>query len=67
VTGIVTNDEGRILLVRVPPGFAPDEARTLVTHPAGAERLADALSGRDGVVNRTYRLDPYEALAERAL
>lgn len=47
--------------------FTPDEARTLVAHPAGAERLADALSGREGVVYRSYRLDPYEVLSAQTL
>jgi 8-oxo-dGTP diphosphatase len=40
--------------------FSAEEARRLVTHPPSAQRLADALSPVDGVVYRTYRLNPYE-------
>lgn len=40
--------------------FSVEEALRLVRHPPSAQRLADALSPVDGVVYRTYRLNPYE-------
>ena len=42
--------------------FCEEEARRLVTKPASAQRLADALEGAEGVVFRTYRLNPYEVV-----
>lgn len=45
--------------------FTTEEAERLVTSPATAGRIADALSDRPGVVVRSYRLRPYEMLAER--
>lgn len=39
-----------------------EEARRLVTRPAAAQRLADALDDDPGVVYRPYRLHPYTLL-----
>jgi 8-oxo-dGTP diphosphatase len=44
--------------------FAEEDARRMVTHAPSAQRLADALAARDGVVYRSYRVQPYEALGE---
>jgi hypothetical protein len=39
----------------------------LVTQPVTAARIADALADHSGVVRRTYRLHPYEVLAEQVV
>jgi 8-oxo-dGTP diphosphatase len=39
--------------------YTETEARRLVTHPANAQRLGDALSTSAGVIYRAYRTDPY--------
>jgi 8-oxo-dGTP diphosphatase len=45
--------------------FGVDDAREMVTHPPSAQRLADALSATaGGLVYRTYRARPYEALRD---
>jgi ADP-ribose pyrophosphatase YjhB (NUDIX family) len=45
--------------------FAPMEAVGLVTHPAEAARLRDALRHEAGVVYGVYRTRPYIAVSER--
>ena len=45
--------------------FSAHEARSLVTHPPSAQRLADALARGDAVFYRVYRLRPYEQLLEQ--
>jgi hypothetical protein len=47
--------------------FSFEEARRLVTQPVTAGRIADALADHSGVVHRTYRLHPYEVLAEQVV
>jgi 8-oxo-dGTP diphosphatase len=47
--------------------FTTDDARRLVSQPAAAHRLDDALARREDVVYRTYRLDPYEVPADRVI
>ena len=47
--------------------FAPAEARRLVTRSPAAERLRDALGPFRGLRHRTYRMPPYESLAEGVL
>jgi hypothetical protein len=44
--------------------FSIEEARCLVSQPVTAARIADALADHSGVVHRTFRLHPYEVLAE---
>ena len=45
--------------------FPPEEALRLVTHLTQLPKLRDALAGRDGVVYRVYRTNPYVELGER--
>jgi 8-oxo-dGTP diphosphatase len=47
--------------------FDAEEALRLVTHPPSAQRLADALSDRQALVYRGYRVRPYERVFEHQL
>jgi 8-oxo-dGTP diphosphatase len=47
--------------------FSEEHARGRVTHPPSAQRLSDALSPDRGIVFRSYRLHPYEAIGEQVL
>lgn len=44
--------------------FPPATALELVARSPAADRLRDALGRRDGVRHRTYRMRPYESIAE---
>jgi 8-oxo-dGTP diphosphatase len=44
--------------------FPPATALELVAWSPAADRLRDALVRRDGVRHRTYRMGPYESIAE---
>jgi NADH pyrophosphatase NudC (nudix superfamily) len=45
--------------------FAPADALRLVTHPAQAIKLRDALADASGVVYRIYRTRPFALVSER--
>lgn len=47
--------------------FSVEDAVSRVTHPPGAQRLADALAFSGEIVYRAYRLRPYEPLLARPI